>query len=102
MVFNKLDLANRTKTQEYVDYLKSEGTHSLALSAKKHIQIEHLINYVQAELKPKFKTIGNWMMVGGTPNVGKSTIINSLRALEETIKHTRKSGARVGAIPCIT
>ena len=42
------------------------------------------------------------MMIGGIPNVGKSTIINSLRKKEEDIKHTKKSGAKVGAVPCIT
>lgn len=42
------------------------------------------------------------MMIGGIPNVGKSTIINCLRAREEDIKHNRKSGAKVGAVPCIT
>ena len=29
---------------------------------------------------PAFKTIGSWMMIGGMPNVGKSTVINALRA----------------------
>jgi ribosome biogenesis GTPase A len=42
------------------------------------------------------------MMIGGIPNVGKSTIINSLRKKESDINHSRKSGAKVGAIPCIT
>jgi ribosome biogenesis GTPase A len=42
------------------------------------------------------------MMIGGIPNVGKSTIINTLRKREEDIKQTRKSGARTGAIPCVT
>jgi mitochondrial GTPase 1 len=41
-------------------------------------------------------------MVGGVPNVGKSTIINSLRKRDGEIKHTKKSGAKTGGIPCIT
>ncbi|MBK8156503.1 MAG: 50S ribosome-binding GTPase [Streptococcus sp.] len=42
------------------------------------------------------------MMIGGIPNVGKSTIINSLRKKEESISHSKRSGAKVGAVPCIT
>jgi ribosome biogenesis GTPase A len=41
-------------------------------------------------------------MIGGIPNVGKSTILNSLRKRDAEINHTKKSGARVGAMPGIT
>ena len=41
-------------------------------------------------------------MIGGIPNVGKSTIINALRKKDDTISHSKKSGARVGGVPCIT
>lgn len=41
-------------------------------------------------------------MVGGVPNVGKSTIINSLRSKDPDLNHSKKSGARTGGVPCIT
>lgn len=41
-------------------------------------------------------------MIGGVPNVGKSTIINSLRKRDTEIEHTKKSGAKTGGVPCIT
>lgn len=41
-------------------------------------------------------------MIGGLPNVGKSTIINSLRKRDADIDHHKKSGARTGGVPCIT
>ena len=41
-------------------------------------------------------------MIAGVPNVGKSTIINCLRAKDAEINHTKKSGARVGGVPCVT
>ena len=41
-------------------------------------------------------------MIGGVPNVGKSTIINSLRKKDTGIEHTKKSGAKTGGVPCIT
>lgn len=41
-------------------------------------------------------------MIGGIPNVGKSTIINALRRKDESLNHSKKSGAREGGVPCIT
>ena len=41
-------------------------------------------------------------MIGGVPNVGKSTIINTLRKRDSEIEHNKKSGARTGGVPCIT
>ena len=42
-------------------------------------------------------------MIGGIPNVGKSTIINALRRKDENIASgSKRSGARVGGVPCIT
>ncbi len=41
-------------------------------------------------------------MIAGVPNVGKSTIINSLRARDKEVKQGKKSGARTGGVPCIT
>lgn len=41
-------------------------------------------------------------MIGGFPNVGKSTIINCLRAKDGDLSHTKKSGARTGGVPCVT
>jgi ribosome biogenesis GTPase A len=41
-------------------------------------------------------------MIGGMPNVGKSTIINSLRSKDSDLNHSKKSGARTGGVPCIT
>jgi len=41
-------------------------------------------------------------MIGGVPNVGKSTVINSLRKRDSEIGHGKKSGAKTGGVPCIT
>lgn len=41
-------------------------------------------------------------MVGGVPNVGKSTLINTLRRKDSEINHTKKSGARTGGNPGLT
>jgi mitochondrial GTPase 1 len=37
--------------------------------------------------EPKFKeSVGSWMLIGGMPNIGKSTVINSLRQQAPGIK----------------
>lgn len=41
-------------------------------------------------------------MIGGIPNVGKSTIINSLRKKDTEIEHSKRGGAKTGAKPCLT
>ena len=42
-------------------------------------------------------------MIGGVPNIGKSTIINSLRQRDAEIAgRSKKGGARAGAKPCLT
>ena len=43
-------------------------------------------------------------MIGGMPNMGKSTIINSLRKRDKDISQNQssKGGAKAGAKPCLT
>ena len=41
-------------------------------------------------------------MIGGVPNVGKSTIINSLRSRDKEVNQSKRSGARTGGVPCVT
>lgn len=76
-----------------------EGLECFEMSAKKHLQVDKFVNHLKQNISLKFRTIGNWIMIGGVPNVGKSTIINVLRSKEESIEHSRKSGAKVGAVP---
>lgn len=41
---------------------------------------------IMRENNPKFKTVGTWCMIGGIPNVGKSTLINSFKIISSDIK----------------
>ena len=52
---------------------------------------------------PAFKTIGSWMMIGGMPNVGKSTVINALRAKNISDGElSKKHVVWTAASPCVT
>lgn len=50
----------------------------------------------------KFSTVGSWLMIGGMPNVGKSTILNSLRTKHLKDIEGKKSVAKSTPIPCTT
>jgi ribosome biogenesis GTPase A len=50
----------------------------------------------------KYPTIGLWMMVGGVPNVGKSTLLNKLRYTQSYDGSVRKRIAKSAPLPCTT
>ena len=72
------------------------------MSTKANVGVAKLTKFISTNVRPEFVSLGGYVMIGGLPNVGKSTIINSLRRKETDIDHTKKSGAKVGAVPCIT
>jgi len=104
VVFNKMDLANESKTLHHIKQLKlgDPAASTLHLSTKQNANVSKLLSFIQENVQPQFKTVGAWVMIGGIPNVGKSTIINSLRKKDENIQSGKRSGARVGGVPCVT
>jgi ribosome biogenesis GTPase A len=94
-VLNKHDLADPIVTRAWVRELEQQsGVRALPLSAKKHGDTKPLIKLCQA-LAPKRGKPGLPVrtMVVGIPNVGKSTLINTLAG---------KSMAKVGDRPAVT
>lgn len=67
------------------------------LSAKLGINMKKIVELVIRENNPKFKTVGTWCMVGGIPNVGKSTLINAFKNMNSESKETKsKKNAEIG------
>jgi ribosome biogenesis GTPase A len=94
-VLNKSDLADPVVTQAWVHHFqKSAGVRALPLSAKQLPQVKQLIKLCK-HLVPNRGNPGYPIraMVVGIPNVGKSTLINTLAG---------KSIAKVGDKPAIT
>jgi ribosome biogenesis GTPase A len=94
-VLNKHDLADPAVTRAWVrDYERQSGVRALPLMAKKHGDTKPLIKLCQG-LVPKRGRPGFPIraMVVGIPNVGKSTLINTLAG---------KSIAKVGDRPAVT
>ena len=55
--------------------------------------MKRLLTLVQELSPPEFRTVGSWLMVGGMPNVGKSSLLNALRG---------GSSSRTAPVPCVT
>jgi ribosome biogenesis GTPase A len=69
------------------------------MSAKTQTNVKKIIEMIVREYNPKFKTVGTWCMVGGIPNVGKSTIINTFKNISNDAKELAeesKKQAKIG------
>ena len=103
IVYNKIDLANEKKSVEIMKHI-ANNQEWLHTSTKENININRLVKRLSEQCPTRFRTVGAWVMIGGMPNIGKSTIINTLRKRDAEInsKSSRKSGAKAGAKPCLT
>ena len=79
LILNKADLAYSEITARWVSCYQKNGLEALSFEPGKPANsIINLINQIKTKaLKPRFKRALR-IMVAGTPNVGKSTILNSL------------------------
>ena len=79
-LLNKGDLADPEVTQLWVEYFEREqGVRALAVSSKQPEQVRALAELCKKMLPQKAQSIGGInALIMGIPNVGKSTIINTL------------------------
>jgi ribosome biogenesis GTPase A len=79
-VLNKADLSDSKTTQLWINHFeKQENTHALALVAEDHKQSQKLIQLIKDIVnQSEDKKTNIRVMIMGIPNVGKSTLINSL------------------------
>ena len=86
LVLNKMDLANPTQTQQWIDYYKQKGIETFSLQAKDGKGLSTIKTAMKKMMQPEFD---KWaakgvrprpirLMVLGIPNVGKSTFINRI------------------------
>ncbi len=85
IVLNKMDLANKQMTKDWIDYFKNENP-TLAVNAieKQGLgQLRHLLEVERDKINDKLAKKGRneravRVMIIGIPNVGKSALINAL------------------------
>jgi len=94
-VLNKHDLADPLVTRAWVaDFQRTAGVRALPLSAKKPAEVRELVKLVKKLVPNRGKPgLPVRTMVVGIPNVGKSTLINTLAG---------RSLAKVGDRPAVT
>ncbi|KAL3739081.1 hypothetical protein ACJRO7_020473 [Eucalyptus globulus] len=108
VVLNKMDLANSSRTKEWMRYFELQNCESFAVNSHNRENIKQFLNFLQAKVR-ELKKMDNSssttaIMLVGIPNTGKSALANSLHnigrisaAEKGKLKH-----AAVSSQPCET
>ncbi|MGI5824378.1 MAG: ribosome biogenesis GTPase YlqF [Bacillota bacterium] len=86
VVLNKADLANKTATAAWIKYYESRGLMAVAMNSQKKQGMQELLKKAVASAEPvmlRLEARGRRRrpvraMVVGSPNTGKSTLINAI------------------------
>lgn len=86
MVLNKQDLANSALTKSWLAYFKAQGQGAVAVNAQQTRGMQDLQRVIMQTAEPLFAELAAKgrrrrpirAMVAGSPNTGKSTLINAL------------------------
>lgn len=94
-ILNKSDLADDEKTQEWQDFLEQEkNVKTIALTAQEPDRATDILELCHKMLPEKSESVKNIQaLIMGIPNVGKSTLINTLAG---------RQIARTGNEPAVT
>ena len=98
LVLNKADLADKAKTDEWIQWYKNNGLTVITIRCATGVGINKVINSARALIQDKLdreKERGRnrtlKIMIAGIPNVGKSSLINRLCG-----KASAKTGDKAG------
>ncbi|KAF8028638.1 hypothetical protein BT93_E1318 [Corymbia citriodora subsp. variegata] len=108
VVLNKMDLANSSRTKEWMRYFELQNCESFAVNSHNRESIKQFLNFLQAKVR-KLKKMDNSsstaaIMLVGIPNTGKSALANSLHKIGRisAAEKGKLKHAAVSSQPCET
>lgn len=101
LLLNKADMADQSKTKEWIEYFEANNIRALAINSQAGTGMKEIVSHSREILKEKFdrmiakgvKPRAIRAIIVGIPNAGKSTLINRL---------ARKNIAKTGNTPGVT
>ncbi|KAF9604759.1 hypothetical protein IFM89_010261 [Coptis chinensis] len=105
IALNKKDLANPNIMHKWVQYFEDNNQDCLLINAHSKNSVQKLLDLVEWKLKEVISREPTLLvMVIGVPNVGKSTVINSIHQIASTRfpAQGKKKRATVGPLPGVT
>lgn len=92
VILNKADLAEQSVTDEWIRYFRENGTQAIAIDSRSRKDVKKINDAImrvteekrQRDLRRGIKNRPVRALIAGIPNVGKSTLTNSLSGKKST------------------
>lgn len=108
ILFTKSDLISQNQQLLLQRHFNELNSNFILISSKTKRNIKSIIPNIIKFYPPKFKTLSTIGLIIGYPNLGKSSVINSLRQNETDLKSSKikmiklEKGAKVANTPGVT
>ncbi|CBZ55684.1 hypothetical protein NCLIV_061080 [Neospora caninum Liverpool] len=113
VVLNKADLVHKRDGLRAQAVLEDAGLPCLLTCAPELKRVSKIVDFAFEHVRPKFKTIGVWMLLMGLPNTGKSSLLNAMKRLavnasrygtssNKLVEGVKRTRAKEGKAPGLT